>query len=73
MQDWKDKRTKDLSKGMQQKVQFITSVIHEPDLLILDEPIAGLDPLVQQSGEYRSPTQDPHNHARELVEEQHDW
>src|ERR1043166_9697158 len=33
LQDWKDKRTKDLSKGMQQKVQFITSVIHEPDLL----------------------------------------
>src|SRR5215813_10611445 len=38
--DWKEKRTKDLSKGMQQKVQFITSVIHEPDLLILDEPFS---------------------------------
>ena len=45
LQDWKDKRTKDLSKGMQQKVQFITSVIHEPDLLILDEPFSGLDPV----------------------------
>jgi ABC-2 type transport system ATP-binding protein len=43
--DWKQKRTKDLSKGMQQKVQFITSVIHEPDLLILDEPFSGLDPV----------------------------
>jgi len=43
--DWKDKKTKDLSKGMQQKVQFITSVIHEPDLLILDEPFSGLDPV----------------------------
>lgn len=42
---WKEKKTKDLSKGMQQKVQFITSVIHEPDLLILDEPFAGLDPV----------------------------
>ncbi len=43
--DWKEKKTKDLSKGMQQKVQFITSVIHEPDLLILDEPFSGLDPV----------------------------
>jgi len=42
---WKDKRAKDLSKGMQQKIQFIASVIHEPDLLILDEPFSGLDPL----------------------------
>ncbi len=42
---WKDKRTKELSKGMQQKVQFITSVIHNPDLLILDEPFSGLDPV----------------------------
>lgn len=42
---WKDKRTKDLSKGMQQKIQFITSVIHDPDLLILDEPFSGLDPV----------------------------
>src|SRR3954463_13698045 len=37
---WKDKRAKDLSKGMQQKIQFIASVIHEPDLLILDEPFS---------------------------------
>ncbi len=42
---WKDKRAKDLSKGMQQKIQFIASVIHEPDLLILDEPFSGLDPV----------------------------
>jgi ABC-2 type transport system ATP-binding protein len=42
---WKDKRTKELSKGMQQKIQFITSVIHDPDLLILDEPFSGLDPV----------------------------
>ena len=43
--DWKQKKTKDLSKGMQQKIQFITAVIHEPDLLILDEPFSGLDPV----------------------------
>jgi ABC-2 type transport system ATP-binding protein len=43
--DWKNKRAKDLSKGMQQKVQFITAVLHEPDLLILDEPFSGLDPV----------------------------
>src|SRR5216110_3730540 len=43
--DWKEKRTKELSKGMQQKVQFITAVIHDPDLLILDEPFSGLDPV----------------------------
>jgi ABC-2 type transport system ATP-binding protein len=42
---WKNKRAKDLSKGMQQKVQFITAVIHDPDLLILDEPFSGLDPV----------------------------
>jgi ABC-2 type transport system ATP-binding protein len=43
--DWKRKRTTDLSKGMQQKIQFISAVLHDPDLLILDEPFAGLDPI----------------------------
>ena len=45
LSDWKEKRAKDLSKGMQQKIQFITAVIHNPDLLILDEPFSGLDPV----------------------------
>jgi ABC-2 type transport system ATP-binding protein len=43
--DWKNKRATELSKGMQQKVQFIAAVLHDPDLLILDEPFSGLDPV----------------------------
>ena len=43
--EWKKKKTTDLSKGMQQKVQFISTVLHDPDLLILDEPFSGLDPV----------------------------
>lgn len=43
--EWKKKKTDELSKGMQQKIQFITAVIHDPDLLILDEPFSGLDPV----------------------------
>jgi len=47
LSEWADKRIEDLSKGMQQKVQFIGTVIHEPELLILDEPFSGLDPINQ--------------------------
>jgi ABC-2 type transport system ATP-binding protein len=42
---WKEKRIEDLSKGMAQKIQFIATVIHEPALLILDEPFSGFDPV----------------------------
>jgi ABC-2 type transport system ATP-binding protein len=42
---WWGKRVEELSKGMQQKVQFIATVAHDPDLVILDEPFSGLDPL----------------------------
>lgn len=45
--DWAEKKVEDLSKGMQQKIQFIGTVIHEPELLILDEPFSGLDPINQ--------------------------
>ena len=43
--DWWDKKVEELSKGMQQKVQFVTTVLHEPKLLIFDEPFTGFDPL----------------------------
>jgi ABC-2 type transport system ATP-binding protein len=56
--DTENKRCEDLSKGMQQKVQFIACVLHEPDLLILDEPFSGLDPVNMRL-------------LRELIQEQH--
>jgi ABC-2 type transport system ATP-binding protein len=45
MQSWWSKKVDDLSKGMSQKLQFVTTVLHEPQLLILDEPFSGLDPV----------------------------
>jgi len=42
---WESRKVQELSKGMQQKVQFITTILHEPSLLILDEPFSGLDPV----------------------------
>jgi ABC-2 type transport system ATP-binding protein len=43
--DWTNRKVEDLSKGMQQKVQFISALLHDPDLVILDEPFSGLDPV----------------------------
>ncbi len=43
--DWVDRRVEELSKGMQQKIQFIAALLHDPDLIVMDEPFAGLDPL----------------------------
>ncbi|MBS9522478.1 ATP-binding cassette domain-containing protein [Litoribacter alkaliphilus] len=43
--EWREKRIEDLSKGMAQKIQFIATVIHQPNLLILDEPFSGFDPV----------------------------
>jgi len=45
MQDWKNKKIEELSKGMQQKIQFVGTILHQPSLLILDEPFGGLDPI----------------------------
>ncbi len=45
MESWWNKKVQDLSKGMSQKLQFVTTVLHEPKLIILDEPFSGLDPV----------------------------
>ena len=45
IQEWWDKKVEELSKGMQQKVQFVVTVVHEPKLLIFDEPFSGFDPI----------------------------
>lgn len=46
--DWRLRKVSDLSKGMQQKVQFISAVLHDPELVVLDEPFAALDPVNRQ-------------------------
>lgn len=48
MQTWWKKKVEDLSKGMQQKVQFVATVVHDPELIILDEPFSGFDPVNAQ-------------------------
>jgi len=45
MQTWWNKKLEDLSKGMQQKVQFVATIVHDPQLIILDEPFSGFDPV----------------------------
>lgn len=44
-ESWENKKIQELSKGMQQKVQFISTILHEPEILILDEPFSGFDPI----------------------------
>src|SRR5438874_1929283 len=48
LSDWRMRKVSDLSKGMQQKVQFISTILHDPELVILDEPFSGLDPVNSQ-------------------------
>lgn len=45
MSEWKNKKWEELSKGMQQKIQFVSTILHAPELVILDEPFSGLDPV----------------------------
>lgn len=47
LSEWEDEKVEELSKGMQQKIQFIGTVLHKPEILILDEPFGGLDPVNQ--------------------------
>ena len=52
--DWWNRKVQELSKGMAQKVQFIVTVLHEPKLLIFDEPFSGFDPSTQISSKMKS-------------------
>ena len=63
--DWRKSRVESLSKGMQQKVQFISTVMHSPDLLILDEPASGLDPVNQEV--LRETIVDARNQGRTVI------
>jgi ABC-2 type transport system ATP-binding protein len=63
--DWRGARVETLSKGMQQKVQFITTVVHQPELLILDEPHSGLDPVNQEV--LRDTILDARNQGRTVI------
>lgn len=63
--DWRGARVETLSKGMQQKVQFITTVVHRPELLILDEPHSGLDPVNQEV--LRDTILDARNQGRTVI------
>jgi ABC-2 type transport system ATP-binding protein len=68
--EWKNARVETLSKGMQQKVQFITTVLHGPDLLILDEPASGLDPVNQEV--LRATMLEAHAAGRTVIFSTHD-
>jgi ABC-2 type transport system ATP-binding protein len=63
--DWRSAKVETLSKGMQQKVQFITTVVHQPELLILDEPHSGLDPVNQEV--LRDTILDARNQGRTVI------
>jgi ABC-2 type transport system ATP-binding protein len=62
---WAKKKIEELSKGMQQKVQLIGTVLHKPDLLILDEPFSGLDPINQEL--FRELLQDYRSQGKSVV------
>jgi ABC-2 type transport system ATP-binding protein len=63
--DWRLRKVADLSKGMQQKVQFIATLLHEPELIVLDEPFSGLDPVNTQV--LRDTVLDLHRRGKTIV------
>jgi len=65
IEDWWDKKVEELSKGMQQKIQFIATVIHRPKLLILDEPFSGLDPI--NTNIIKSEIDEMHNNGTSII------
>jgi ABC-2 type transport system ATP-binding protein len=66
---WRKRKVNELSKGMQQKAQFIATVLHEPEILILDEPMSGLDPV--GAGTMREALLDLHRQGKTLVLSSH--
>ncbi len=65
MVTWWNKKLEELSKGMQQKVQFLITIIHEPDLLIFDEPFSGFDPINQEM--LKSEILELHRHGKTIL------
>jgi ABC-2 type transport system ATP-binding protein len=67
--DWRNRKVNELSKGMQQKAQFISTVLHDPEILILDEPMSGLDPVA--AGQLRDALLDLRRQGKTLVLSSH--
>ena len=66
--DWRKRKTNELSKGMQQKAQFIATVLHQPEVLIVDEPLSGLDPVGDGRDARGDPRPAPRGHHDRAVE-----
>ena len=71
IQEWWDKKVEELSKGMAQKVQFIVTILHEPELLIFDEPFSGFDPINANLLKERNPGAARQGRDDHLLDAQH--
>ena len=65
LSEWANRKVKDLSRGMQQKLQFVASLVHDPDLVVMDEPFQGLDPVNIEL--IRSMIQELHEEGKTIV------